>query len=56
MGMDDAAVVEEIEDIARSAESFHERSVSEMDVKYMKQRSYSTHRSKRSEIERYRRG
>ena len=56
MGFDDDVVREEMADLAMSAESFEDRSVSMRDVKYMKQRMYSADRSKRREIERYRRG
>jgi hypothetical protein len=43
-------------DLAMSAESFEDRSLSMRDIKYMKQRMYSADRSKRREIELYRRG
>ena len=56
MGIDDMVVREEIADISMSAESFNDRSLDMRDVKYMKQRAYSAHRSKRESIERYRRG
>ncbi|MBT3497729.1 MAG: VWA domain-containing protein [Gemmatimonadales bacterium] len=56
MGFDDLVVQEEMADLAMSAESFEDRSLSLRDIKYMKQRMYSADRSKRREIELYRRG
>ncbi|HSG06771.1 MAG TPA: VWA domain-containing protein, partial [Longimicrobiales bacterium] len=45
-GVADAAVAEEVRDLELMAAPFHERQVSEADVKYMKQRAYSSHRSR----------
>lgn len=55
MGIDDAEVREEIQDLAVMSEAFEARAVSEADVKYMKQRAYSTESSRRSQLDRYRR-
>lgn len=51
----DADVDEELRDLERMALSFDDRAVSLSDVKYMKQRAYSSHRSRRSTLDRYRR-
>lgn len=51
----DGELAEELRDLERTAERFRQEEVSEADVKYMKQRSYSTHRSARSTLDRYRR-
>jgi Ca-activated chloride channel family protein len=55
-GLDDAALQEEAEDLEGMVDSFAARSVSMADIKYMKQRAYSSHRSRRESLERYRRG
>lgn len=52
----DPAVREELEDLQAMAMSFDEQQLSAADIKYMKQRAYSAHRSRREQIERYRRG
>jgi len=51
----DATVREELADLDSMAGFFDQEQVSQADVKYMKQRSYSTHRSRRESLERYRR-
>ncbi len=45
-GLDDADLAEEIRDLEATGRLFDEHSVSERDVKYMKQRSYSSMRSR----------
>ncbi len=55
-GLEDPAVMEEIGDLEASAELFDQQTVSEADEKYMKQRVYSSDRSRRESIQRYRRG
>jgi Ca-activated chloride channel family protein len=52
----DPAVREELQDLASMAMSFDEQQLSAADIKYMKQRAYSAHRSRREQLERYRRG
>jgi len=52
----DPTVREELEDLESMAVSFDDHQVSPADVKYMKQRAYSAHRSRRESVERYRRG
>lgn len=52
----DADVAEELHDLERMALSFDDHAVNQADVKYLKQRAYSGHRSRRSSLERYRRG
>ena len=52
----DPAVREELADLESMAASFDAHQVSDADVKYMKQRAYSAHRSRRESVERYRRG
>ena len=37
------------------ARTFDQEEISLADIKYMKQRAYSTHRSRRGSLERYRR-
>ena len=51
----DDTVREEIADLESMARSFDEEQISLADIKYMKQRAYSTHRSRRESVERYRR-
>ena len=53
---DDATVREELQDLETMAASFDDHQVSAGDIKYMKQRAYSAHRSRREQVERYRRG
>jgi Ca-activated chloride channel family protein len=55
-GMHDADLDEEARDLEGMVASFVVRQVSEADVKYMKQRAYSRHRSRGEQVERYRRG
>lgn len=50
------AVSEELQDLESMAMSFDDQQVSAADVKYMKQRADSAHRSRRESLERYRRG
>lgn len=52
----DHAVREELADLESMATSFDEQQLSPADIKYMKQRAYSAHRSRREQVERYRRG
>ena len=53
---DDPAVREELADLESMAASFDDHQLSASDIKYMKQRAYSAHRSRRESVERYRRG
>ena len=53
---DDAAVREELQDLETMAATFGDHQLSAADIKYMKQRAYSAHRSRRESVERYRRG
>ncbi|MEQ9399108.1 MAG: VWA domain-containing protein [Longimicrobiales bacterium] len=55
LGIDDPEVLEEVQDLAAMSEAFDAQAVSEADVKYMKQRAYSTSSSRRSQLGRYRR-
>lgn len=55
-GIDDATVAEEVRDLEGMVMSFEDQQVSQADVKYMKQRAYSAHRSRRGSVERYKRG
>ena len=55
-GVADAAVAEEVRDLELMAAPFQDRHVSAADVKYMKQRAYSSHRSRRESLDRYKRG
>lgn len=55
LAADDEELAEELRDLERTAERFEVREVSSADVKYMKQRSYSTERSRRESLDRYRR-
>jgi Ca-activated chloride channel family protein len=55
MAEHDPQVAEELRDLASTAELYDSEQLSVSDIKYMKQRSYSTHRSRDSERERYRR-
>ncbi|MDP2955035.1 MAG: VWA domain-containing protein [Longimicrobiales bacterium] len=55
-GIQDADVEEELRDLESSALSFDQQHLSAGDVKYMKQRAYSAHRSRRESVDRYRRG
>lgn len=48
---DDPEVAEELRDLEATAQRFLVREVDEADVKYMKQRSYSTHRSRRGTLD-----
>ena len=50
----DATVREEMEDLESIARSFDLEQISLADVKHMKQRAYSTHRSRRELVDRYR--
>jgi Ca-activated chloride channel family protein len=52
----DLAVQEELADLESMAASFDDHQLSASDIKYMKQRAYSAHRSRRESVERYRRG
>ena len=52
----DADVGEEVRDLEAMAMSFDEQHLSPSDIKYMKQRAYSAHRSRRESLDRYRRG
>ena len=52
----DHVVREELADLESMALSFDEQQLSPADIKYMKQRAYSAHRSRRESVERYRRG
>jgi len=54
-GIEDPAVMEEIGDLEASAALFDQQTVSEADEKYMKQRVYSSDRSRRESIQTYRR-
>jgi hypothetical protein len=51
----DATVREEVADLESMAEYFDREEVSQAEVKYMKQRAYSTHRSRLESLDRYRR-
>ncbi len=53
---DDGEIAEEMRDLLRTAEAFEEDRVSSADVKYMKQRAYSTSRSRRGSLRRFKRG
>ena len=55
-GVSDDMVAEQLQDMEASALAFDDRAVSEADVKYMKQRAYSAHRSRHEQVKRYRRG
>jgi Ca-activated chloride channel family protein len=55
-GIQDDAVDEEVRDLERMVQSFASRQVSEADVKYMKQRAYSRHRSRGESLDRFKRG
>lgn len=55
-GTDDPVVQEELEDLQMTADLFEGEALSVSDVKYMKQRSYSTVRSRPSMKQRFRRG
>jgi hypothetical protein len=55
-GLDDGVVREELADLDATARQFEEESVSVADIKYMKQRAYSTHRSREESKKRFRRG
>lgn len=55
-GIQDASVAEEVQDLEGMVQRFQDQQVTEADVKYMKQRSYSAHRSRREGVERFRRG
>ena len=52
----DPRVDEELRDMEEMAMSFDQQVLSQADVKYMKQRMYSAHRSRDSQKDRYRRG
>jgi Ca-activated chloride channel family protein len=54
-GLDDGVVREELADLDATAQRFEEESVSMADIKYMKQRAYSTHRSREESKKRFRR-
>lgn len=54
--LDDAQVAEELRDLESMAMSFEDEQVSAADIKYLKQRAYSAHRSRRESLDRYRRG
>ena len=54
--VEDARVSEELSDLEAMAMSFDQQVLTDADVKYMKQRIYSAHRSRDSQKERYRRG
>lgn len=51
----DGDVAEEMRDLESMAMSFEDERVSAADIKYMKQRAYSAHRSRRESLDRYRR-
>lgn len=52
----DPGIEEEIADLESSALAFDAHQLSAADVKYLKQRAYSAHRSRREQVKRYRRG
>lgn len=54
-GLSDDLLAEELADLESSAELFDLRSFEERDVKYLKQRHYSSMRSRHSGKDRYRR-
>jgi len=51
----DPRVAEELDDLEQSAAQFAAEELSSADIKYMKQRSYSSRSSRREQLERYRR-
>lgn len=55
-GLDDADLAEEVRDLEATGRLFDERSVSDRDVKYMKQRAYSSMRSRDEAKRRIQRG
>lgn len=55
-GVSDGLVAEQIQDMEASAMAFEHRALNPSDVKYMKQRAYSAHRSRHEQVKRYRRG
>jgi hypothetical protein len=55
MAAHDEQLAEELRDLEQVAGLFDAQHVAASDVKYMKQRSHSTHRSRDSERARYRR-
>jgi len=56
MADQDLVVGEELRDLEAMAMSFDDRHLSQADVKSMKQRMYSAHRSRRESLHRFRRG
>ena len=55
-GVRDASIDEELGDLESSALAFDACRLGPADVKYMKQRAYSAHRSRHEQVKRYRRG
>jgi hypothetical protein len=55
LGIDDDALREEAGDLEAMVDSFARRHLSPGDIKYMKQRAYSSLRSSRESLRRYRR-
>ena len=55
LGVDDAALREEADDLEAMVDSFAQRHLSLGDIKYMKQRAYSNLRSSRESLKQYRR-
>ncbi len=55
LGLSDAEVDEELNDLVVMSEAFRLREIDQGDVKYMKQRAYASSRSRRESLKRFRR-